>query len=152
MKDTAHRLRDNFDRTFGRPHAAADGGRTDLLGLSLRGDPHAIRLSDISYVTSNRVITPIPTRSIALLGIAGLRGAIVPVFDLGALVGYPRLPDPRWFAVVEREGSAVGLAFDTLLGLVRAPAGSSVKEVVEVEGQVWPLLEVAAMYERIDRS
>ena len=53
-----------------------------------------------------------------LLGLAGSRGALVPVYDLGALLGYPRDGSRRWL-VTTAGAVVVGLAFDRFEAHVR---------------------------------
>ena len=52
-----------------------------------------------------------------LLGVAGIRGGVVPVYGLYALLGYatPATP-PRWFVLA---GERVGLGFGELDGYLR---------------------------------
>jgi chemotaxis signal transduction protein len=55
------------------------------------------------------------------LGLAGLKGRLVPVYSLAALLGLKEDPDEScWLAVCEVEEEALGLTFANLEGTVRA--------------------------------
>jgi purine-binding chemotaxis protein CheW len=99
-----------FDRAFAAVPPEARGDSVDILALRIGGDPFALRIAETAGLFAGRRITPVPTTMPEFRGIAGLRGAVVPVYDLGALVGYPPAVDPRWL-VLARE-AAVAFAFD----------------------------------------
>jgi chemotaxis signal transduction protein len=69
-----------------------------------------VRLADVSGLFTDKRVTWLPGPTAALRGIAGLRGTILPVYDLGLLLGYPRATAPRWLLVTAV--TPVGLAFD----------------------------------------
>jgi purine-binding chemotaxis protein CheW len=59
-----------------------------------------------------------------LLGLAGIRGGIVPVFSLSSILGYP--PDnrsPRWMIICKSE-EPIALAFSDFEGYLRLPASA----------------------------
>ncbi len=55
---------------------------------------------------------------------AGFRGAILPIYDLAALVGLPASEKARWFAIVA--GAELAVAFETFDGHVSVPADAVV--------------------------
>ena len=121
-------LRRDFDHSFA---IARDGGAAEcaiLLAIRLRGDGFALRLSELRGVHSGRKVTPLPGPVPELLGIAGMRGAIVSVYDLGALLGYPGNAAGRWLALPAAEGS-LGLAFDSFEGALRVPTADLAPEI-----------------------
>jgi len=73
-------LREAFDRRFAEP-AGADAGATqdDFLTITIGADPYAMRLSEVAGLYLTPRITPLPGSVPALLGLVGLRGALVPV-------------------------------------------------------------------------
>jgi purine-binding chemotaxis protein CheW len=78
-------------------------------------------------VHSDRPVTPLPGPQAALLGVAGFGGAIVPVYDLAALLGHPVPERPRWL-VVAAGTPPLALAFHNLDGHVRVPTSAIVDE------------------------
>jgi purine-binding chemotaxis protein CheW len=81
------------------------------------GSGYAIPLADIAAITIARKIVPLPGARAELLGLSSHRGTLVPVFDLGALIGHGRCPNPRWLALCGAR-DWIGFAFATLDGQV----------------------------------
>ncbi|WP_067501058.1 chemotaxis protein CheW [Actinoplanes sp. TFC3] len=111
-------LRADFDRSFAEPARRHDAEYAELLAVHAGGRPYALRLSQASGVHSDRPVTPLPGPQQALLGVAGFSGAIVPVYDLAALLGHPIPERPRWL-VLTAGSPPLALAFHELDGHVR---------------------------------
>ncbi|WP_307834540.1 chemotaxis protein CheW [Paractinoplanes lichenicola] len=122
-----HRLREDFDQSFAEPARSHDEEHLELLTIRAGGRPYAIRLSQTSGVHPDRPVTPLPGPQPALLGLAGFAGAVVPVYDLAALLGHPVADVPRWL-VLAAGTPQLGLAFHTLDGHVRAAASDIIRE------------------------
>lgn len=112
-------LRTAFDRAFAAEPEIARDETADLIGISLAGSPYALPLDSISSLHTNKKITRIPVQARGLLGIAGFRGTIVPVYDLALLVGLAPTENPRWLALTAKYGLAI--AFETFDGHIRLP-------------------------------
>lgn len=107
-------LRREFDLSFAQAPRMATEQRANLLAIRIGGDPYAIRVCDIGGIHVGYHIMPLPTPVPELLGVAGFRGQIVPVYDLAALLGYARAAAPRWLVLLwQREREAVALAFES---------------------------------------
>lgn len=122
--DLAERLADirhAFDRSFAEPPRPVAARLEDLLAVRVAERPYAIRVTAIAGLFVDRTVTPVPGPLPELLGVAGFRGAIVPVYDLGALLGCPPSAAPRWL-VLAADTPAVALAFDRVDGHLRVPA------------------------------
>jgi purine-binding chemotaxis protein CheW len=120
-------LREDFDRSFAEPARRHDVEHDELLAVRAGGRPYALRLSQTSGLYPDRPVTPLPGPIAALLGVAGFSGAIVPVYDLAALLGHPVPDRPRWL-VLAAGTPALALAFHDLDGHVRVPADSIMTE------------------------
>ena len=120
-------LRADFDRSFTEPARQHDAEYAELLAIRAGGRAYALRLSQASGVHSDRPVTPLPGPQAALLGVAGFGGAIVPVYDLAALLGHPVPERPRWL-VLASGAPPLALAFHELDGHVRIPASTIVGE------------------------
>jgi purine-binding chemotaxis protein CheW len=107
---TASELRRAFDRSFSTVRRAQTARLEDFLAVRLGRDSYAIRLAEISGLVSDKAITLLPGRLPAFIGIAGFRGAIVPVFDLALLLGCPMADKPRWLVTAAREPVAFAFA------------------------------------------
>jgi chemotaxis signal transduction protein len=115
----AAQLQREFDRGFAEPPRQDNArAREDLLALRAGSDDCVIRLSAMRGLLARPTIVALPSPVTELLGLAGLRGALLPVFSLAALQGQP-LPTeaPAWMILIEADG-LVGLAFEELLGHV----------------------------------
>jgi purine-binding chemotaxis protein CheW len=116
-------LRRAFDRTFAAS-SAAQPLFEDLLAVRVAGDAFALRLRDVAELVAGLLVVPLPSATPHLLGLAGLRGGVVPVFSLATLLGAAGPTGaPRW-AVLCRAAEPFALAFDAFEGHLRLPAAS----------------------------
>jgi chemotaxis signal transduction protein len=127
VADRLAQLREDFDRSFTEPARQHDAEYVELLAVRAGGRPYALRLSQASGVHSDRPVTPLPGPQAALLGVAGFSGAIVPVYDLAALLGHAVPERPRWLVLAAGK-PALALAFHELDGHVRIPVSIIVDE------------------------
>src|SRR6185295_4421011 len=104
-------LKRSFDRSFAEAPRQQVAQVEDLLCVRIAGDRYAVRLSETSGIYVDRKIVGLPSPLPDLLGMAGFRGSVIPVFDLGALLGYDMTGDAgRWLLLVGTN-EIVGLAF-----------------------------------------
>lgn len=152
-------LRREFDDSFAAQAVAGDVRSGELLAIRLRGDPHLIRLADINRLLRAGALLSYPATATAWLGLAGVAGSVLPVYDLGVLVGYPPDGLPGWIALCA--AAPVALAFDSFDGQVRhmdeqaldgAPSDALVSRVVRVAGGSCPLIEIGVLVERLRAS
>jgi len=124
VESTAAALRRAFDLSFASPPSAAAHEVDDLLAIHVAGNPYAIRLREIAAMISGRRVVPVPSAANALLGVAGIRGGVVPVFSLASILGYgPVSGAPRWMVLCGTE-DPIALAFSEFDGYVRLPRSS----------------------------
>jgi chemotaxis signal transduction protein len=91
------------------------------LAVRVARDAYAIRVSEISGISTDRKVVALPSPIPELLGVAGLRGAIVPVYSLAALLGYGReAGQVRWLVLCGTD-EPFALAFSGLEGYLRVP-------------------------------
>jgi chemotaxis signal transduction protein len=162
-------LRGEFDQSFARPRKARDTSGTDFLLIRVAGEPHALRLAEVAALEADRAITPVPSEAPALLGVAGLRGTLVAVFDLAQLLGLPAPSAvskgaagkaapaaPRWLVLVK--GSLVAMAFGEFEGqqrlgaeaLASSLAAGQQGEMVRATGVARPVVPLAALAARCE--
>jgi chemotaxis signal transduction protein len=161
-------LRQEFDRSFAQAPRVEIEHVEKLLAVRLGNDPYAIRLAEIGGLYADRCIMPLPTPVPALLGIAGFRGQIAPVYDLAALLGYARQAPPRWLILTQLR-DPVALAFDAFEAHFVVPAEQIVKtpdetsaapaatrphlsEVVHIDGAARPIIHLQSLLENIQRQ
>ena len=98
--DRAAELRRQFDRAFAAARPPDPPPSEDLLAIRLGGETFALRLAEVAGVFAGLPVTPIPGQEPPLCGIAGLRGELIPVYDLAAIFGHPPIEpvSVRWLA------------------------------------------------------
>ena len=157
-QDMLASLQRTFDEAFARPHAGPATPDTAILAIDLGEDRFAFRLDELAGVFELPPTVPLPGAPGALLGLAGLRGQLMPVYNLAGLLGTPCPPEPpRWIVVYGRD-EPVALAFHVLHGhldvspasirplTTRPLAGTFVRAVVRMaDGPPLALLDLAAL-------
>ena len=152
-------LREAFDRSFAQAPSTEATPVEHLLAIRIGADPYALRMSEVAGLFADKKVTPLPSAVSELVGIAGFRGAVLPVYDLGMLLGCPRTGAPRWLVVTAV--TPVALAFDAFDGYVGVrsaaivPASSAnardrhVREAAQFVDLVRPLISLASVLEWI---
>jgi chemotaxis signal transduction protein len=151
-------LRAEFDRSFAEAATADRPDQLDVLTIRIAGDPYAFRLAEIQSLQLVRKLVAAPSLLPALLGMAGFRGVLTPIYDLGQLLGYAAEPAPKWLVVVQNQ-APIGLAFATLDAHLRVPKdcvsapvqGSSavIAGAVKAADRVLPLLHLPSLVEEL---
>lgn len=103
-------LRATFDRSFAEFAQLEMASVEDLLVVRVGGDVVAIRMSEIAGLYVGKQVMRVPGGDPALLGIAGFRGTIQPVYCIATLLGHPVVASPRW--LVTATAAPIALAFD----------------------------------------
>jgi len=153
-------LRRAFDRSFSEAPVAGASQWDDLLDIRVGSDPYAIHLDQVTGVFADKLVTPLPGSFPELLGIAGFRGAIVPVYDLRSLLGYTRGGSQRWLILIAGQ-TRIALTFDQFEGHTRVPRTAiakeasgetqrlSVREVIRTASFVRPIVHLPFVLEMI---
>jgi chemotaxis signal transduction protein len=139
-------LRLAFGSGFAEPVRRAAGAAVDLLAIRAGAEAYALRLSEIAGLFADRKITSVPGSDPALLGIAGFRGAIVPVLRLATLLGHSAAGTPRWLVITAAE--PVALAFESFEAQLRIPRGetrSFAQEFLRSAEFVGPILHLPSV-------
>ena len=139
--------------------AAIDDSRESVLMIQAGGDSYAVRLAQIAAVFADKRVMWLPGSVRELLGVVAVRGAILPVYDLAALLGYPPAPATlRWFFTVA--SAPVAVAFDRFEGHRRiareapsaaraAPHAGHVSDVIGIDGLSMPVIDLLSVVEAI---
>ena len=132
-------------------------------GIGFRiGDRHFVSsIAEVNEILPLPEVTVVPGARSWLLGIANVRGNLVPVIDLRHFVGAGRSPvsDATRLLSVRQPAGSVGLLIDEVLGQrsfsaeqIAAAAGESdesysrfVGENIQMGGIVWGLFSMAAL-------
>jgi chemotaxis signal transduction protein len=152
-------LREAFDRSFAEAPRSATAALEDLLCIRVGEHLHALRVAELSGLFPDMKVMALPTAIAELLGLASLRAAILPIYDLRLMLGYGGEAKPRWVAIAR--DMSVGLAFDGFEGHIRVSpdavvsqgSGESgvrhVREVVRIDGQLRSIVLLASVLEAI---
>jgi len=154
VSQRASELRQAFDRSFAETQHFVPIETEDFLAIHVGGDPHMLRLLDVAGLYSDKKVTSLPSSVAALRGIAGFRGTMLPVYDLAALLRYPRAEAPRWLAIAAE--APIALAFDAFDEHFRFPraaiastAGSDsrehVRQIVRADHWVRPIVHLPSI-------
>ena len=85
--DRVTELRDAFDRSFAQAPSTEAAAVENLLAIRVGAHPYALRMAEVSGLFADKKVTRLPSPVSELSGIAGLRGAVLPVYDLAMLLG-----------------------------------------------------------------
>ena len=149
---SAESLKQTFDAAFAAAPALDRQSGESFLALTIGAHAYAIRVREVTGLAVARKVVPIGSPIRGMLGLAGIRGELVPVYSLPALLGYAEEDGaPRWF-VLCRASVLVALAFARFDGYVETPGlvadtreavirdASGVRELIRVA----PLLDTMA--------
>lgn len=156
----AAELRREFDQAFAVPTRHETRDLVKLLAVRAGGEPYALRLTELSGLVRDRRVMPVPSSAPEMRGVAGLRGALVPVYDLGALLGHGVGEHPPiWLALVGK-GREIALAFEKLEGHIEiarsdlSPADGlreGARVVVRTPDATRVVIDIPVLLERIKR-
>jgi chemotaxis signal transduction protein len=158
MEDRARALREAFDRSFAAsPRDQADGGE-NYLGIRIGSDAFVLKLGEIKGLFSGRTIVSLPSSFTEILGVASLRGQVVPVYSLRAFLGYPPAKEPLHWIVLA--GPGVGFAFDQFDFYARIPpeqishsssGRGHIASMATVAGAHRPVISIGSLLQTIAR-
>ena len=109
-------LRRDFDNTFAAPPAGPGEDRESLISLRVTGEALAVRTLHVTGVAKRGRILPVPTSVPGLLGITAIRGTLLPVYDLAALLGLPAAAAEGAWLILTNPKTPIGLIFDEFEG------------------------------------
>lgn len=135
--ETLRALREAFDRGFAEPAIADETAREEMVVVRVGPERLAFRLAALAGIERLERVVPLPGGPPAFVGLCGLRGRIVPVFGLAALVGVAAEPRSGWIAVVGRE-DPIALAFDALEGVSEVESAAIVAAEAHRAGEIVP--------------
>jgi chemotaxis signal transduction protein len=158
--DRVEALRHAFDRSFAEAPRSDAAPFEDLLEITVGTMPYALRMTEVFGLFADRKITLLPSTVHELLGITGLRGSVLPVYDLAALLGHSvAAGTPRWLAVAA--ALPVALAFegferhqrirrDAIVPHVhRDSQVRHVRDMFQSRGAARPIISIASVLEVI---
>jgi len=121
-------------------------------------ESYAVPVAEVLEVAEVGALTPIPGAPASVLGVRNLRGQVLPVIDLAAVLDARRAQPVGKLVVTERGGRRAGLAIDQVTDV-----GEVVSEVHDaespflsgsalVDGELVGIVDVDEVFAAIERS
>jgi len=106
--------------------AQAQAAAEPFILFELAGATYAVRSAEVQQLEMVGDITPVPNAPPFVDGVVSVRGQVIPVVNLRARFGFPRVPfDLRSrLLVVRRDGRTVGFAVDSAREFARIAPGA----------------------------
>jgi chemotaxis signal transduction protein len=82
----------------------------EVLLLPVDQELYSLPMEFLREVIATPRITPVPTAPATILGLVNVRGEIVPLFDVAALLGTGHISSALFAVVIEVEGGRAALA------------------------------------------
>lgn len=127
------------------------------VGFFLAGQRLVVEMNDVREILQPPKLTKVPGVRSWVLGVANVRGQLVPIMDLAGLVGMPTRANwrSRRVLIVEKENYLCGLLVDAVLGIQQfsAESQSSKSDLAselskfstysyEKDNQIWSVFEI----------
>ncbi len=130
-------------------------------------DLYAVPVETLTEIIISQKIFPVPTTPPHVLGVINLRGNIVPIVDIRAVLSLPQQSAPSQIAVVEHGAVTLGIVVDNVSEVVSVPLNDVLpipaddgdktgkrrsrflKSIIQREGGVVALLDVEKILEEI---
>lgn len=101
--------------------------------VAVAGEQYALPVDRVLEVAELGEITPVPGSVAEIMGVRNLRGRVIPVMALAALLGLPG-KDPERIVVAELGERCAGLAVDAVVDVGELPEASEQVESPFVHG------------------
>jgi chemotaxis signal transduction protein len=124
--------------------------------LRLGREAYAIPVEHVVEVVELGDLAPLPGAGPHVLGLRHLRGQVLPVFDLAALLGAGE-SEPARVCVAVHERRAAGLAIDEVTDVAGLPDGGSdvdaplLTSSTLVDGRLVGLIDAGALFAELER-
>ena len=129
---------------------------TAYVRLEVGGERYALPVEHVREVGPLGEVTPLPRSSAETLGIVNVRGHIVPVFDLGSLIGAGQASRAERLVVASVDGGQIGFAVDEIVAVGELPelepeTGGLLLGTTNLAGRLVGVLDVPALVARAGR-
>jgi purine-binding chemotaxis protein CheW len=109
---------------IGEYSVAAESGQINLACFEVSGRVYALDVAQVREIVRCQEITPLPRAPELIDGVIDLRGAVVPVLDLGRALGGERgeLTSRSRVVVLESDGLVLGLGVEAAVEVLSVDA------------------------------
>jgi len=96
------------------------GDLEQYIAFQVAGETYGVSIGQIAEISKPMTTTEVPRTADFVLGIANVRGSVIPVIDAAARLGLSRRPRTRSSRVliVRHEGELHGILIDSVVGVV----------------------------------
>jgi len=151
----AANLRRTFDQTFTKALATTGEELESVIAFSVGGDRFAVRLNEICGMAKSPKVVPVPNSTRALLGLAGIRGELLPIYCLCQLLDYTVSEETPWLLVCGKP-MRIGLGINEFFGCFRTPLTAfspahrpdgpiQLQEVVVIGSTVYTVISISSL-------
>jgi chemotaxis signal transduction protein len=119
---------------------------------------YALPVAHVLEVGEIGALTIAPGASRATLGVRNLRGEVLPVFDLGAVLGLPRSAAPQRLLVAERGGIRAGFAVDEVTDVDELPATDQevdsdlLSSAALIDGALVGVIDIDRLFDTLEQA
>jgi chemotaxis signal transduction protein len=115
-------LKRSFDLTFQQPLVERGREIAHLLVVRVGTARFALKVADLAGLARAQTVVPLPGTDSGLVGLAGLKGRMVAVYSLAAMIGCPELSTEqnRWMVLCRCE-KEIALGFTAVTGTMMVP-------------------------------
>ena len=119
------------------------------------GERYALPVDEVSEVGELGEVTPLPGSAPEVLGLRNLRGQVVPVVDLAAMLGVGGRAAPTRVVIAESGGRRAGLAVEGVDGVDELPDPSEESDspllagAVLIDGELVGILYASALFDAL---
>jgi chemotaxis signal transduction protein len=119
---------------------------------------YALPVAHVLEVGEMRTLTAAPGASRATLGVCNLRGDLLPVFDLGAVLGLPRIDAPQRMLVAERGGTRAGFAVDEVTDVDELPEADQeadselLSSAALIDGSLVGVIDIDRLFDTLEQA
>jgi purine-binding chemotaxis protein CheW len=131
---------------------------TDLhVRVRVADEDYALPVTDVLEVADIGDITPVPGARNAVIGLKNLRGTVITVVDLAAVMELAAMQPRQRIVVAEEGGRHVALAVDSVVGVEPVPKPSETVEsphlvgAALIDGGLVGVIDVKAVLDQLQQ-
>lgn len=123
---SAFQLKEEFDEQFASPRVLMPTRTDEFLIIRVGASRFALRVQELGGMFRCPKVIPFPSENAAVMGLLGVQGSIVVVYDTGMLLGATAARSATGWILLRRTDRSCGLFFDAPEGYRVVPRESIV--------------------------
>ena len=126
--------------------------------LRVGGEAYAFPVGSVREIAELGQVAPVPGTGPSVVGVQNLHGQVLPVFDLGVVLGIRRGDDEPRVVVAEHDGAFAGLAVDEVTDVAPLAGEPETAELellsgaVLEDGRLVGLVDVPRLFAALERA